>query len=191
MQVQNLMTRDVFTVTMDDTLAHVREVFQTHQFHHLVVVDGQRLVGIVSDRDLLRSLSPFVGTRAERHEDAFLLRKHVHQIMTRTVVSVNETTPVKQAVALLLHSRVTCLPVVDDQHHLRGIVTWHDMLRYLLDSTVEADGLCGVAAGTPAAAAASGSPGAKHARPSGGAALPAVPPPPPASDPSRAWNPLV
>jgi acetoin utilization protein AcuB len=137
MQISTIMTRNLVTVGPDDTLATLREVFHTHEFHHLLVVDRGRLVGVVSDRDLLKNLSPFIGRQSERSQDAFLLQRKAHQVMTRQLVSVKGDTPIKVATALLLHHRVTCLPVVDDHGSLEGIVTWHDLLRYALDCGID------------------------------------------------------
>ncbi|MGH7133258.1 MAG: CBS domain-containing protein [Phycisphaerales bacterium] len=137
MNVEAIMTRDVVTVSMDDTVGTVREIFHTHEFHHLVVVEDGRVVGVVSDRDLLKNLSPFVGTKTERSQDAWCLEKRVHQIMRRQLVSVKPETQVKVAMALLMHHGVTCLPIVDDQQRCHGIVTWHDFMSYALECGVE------------------------------------------------------
>lgn len=148
MNVDDLMTRDVVTVSMDDTVATVREIFHTHEFHHLVVVEDGRVVGVVSDRDLLKHLSPFIGTRTERTQDAWCLEKRVHQVMRRELVSVKPGTPVKVAMALLMHHRVSCLPIVDEQQRCHGIITWHDFLRYAIDCGIEPG--CGIRRGEAA-----------------------------------------
>jgi acetoin utilization protein AcuB len=137
MNVESIMTPNAVTVSMDDTVEHVREIFHAHQFHHILVVECGRVVGVVSDRDLLKHLSPFVGTRNERAQDHWCLEKRVHQIMTRQLVSVTPETPIKVALALLIHHKVTCLPVVTAQGTCAGIVTWHDFLEYSLHCSVE------------------------------------------------------
>ncbi len=61
MQVQQVMTGHVVSVSMDDTLETVRNLFASHRFHHVVVMEDCKIVGVISDRDLLRHLSPFAG----------------------------------------------------------------------------------------------------------------------------------
>jgi acetoin utilization protein AcuB len=144
MIVEAVMTKSVVTVSPDDSLEVVRDIFHRHQFHHLVVIEAGKVTGVISDRDLLRNLSPFIGTKAERREDEFLLHRRVHQIMERRVVSVKPSTPIKEAVAVLLHHRVSCLPVLEEDGRLAGIATWHDLLRYMLDCTVVANAACSI-----------------------------------------------
>ena len=128
-----IMSPQVVTVAMDDGVRVVRQLFEQHRFHHLLVVEGRRLVGVISDRDLLRHVSPFVGhDLAERTQDLATLNKRAHQIMSRTPVAARPETTVGEAIALILQHRISCLPVVDEQSHPVGIVTWRDLLKTLV-----------------------------------------------------------
>jgi acetoin utilization protein AcuB len=143
MNLASIMTRHVVCVGMDDTVRRVQQLFDQYKFHHLIVVDpapragsdeppqGQ-VVGMVTDRDLLHALSPFLHTGAERPLDRACLDRHVHQIMTRRVTTAPETMPVEEATLLVLQHGLTALPVLDAQGHCTGIVTWHDLLRWCL-----------------------------------------------------------
>ena len=127
--VGDVMTRDPVTVTMDHSLKAIREVFETSGFHHLLVAKDNKLAGVISDRDLLKNISPFVDSEwMERTQDVNTLKRKAHQIMHRSPIVTGETVSVAQATAYLLAQKVTCLPVVDDREHLRGIVTWRDLL---------------------------------------------------------------
>ena len=132
MLVGQLMTHQPVTVSMDATVAQVKELFDIHGFHHLVVIEREVVVGVISDRDLLRSLSPFVGRRDERLADARLLQRHAHQIMSRHPVCVRQNTLASEAAALLLAHRISCLPVVDERGGLLGIITWRDLISWSL-----------------------------------------------------------
>lgn len=129
-----IMSRRLVTVTMDDSLATVQQLFKEHRFHHLLVVEDRVLVGIISDRDLLKALSPNIGTMSETDRDRATLNKRAHQIMTRDPVSVRPTTPLDAAAALMLEKKVSCLPVTSDEHRLEGILSWRDMLKALVAS---------------------------------------------------------
>jgi acetoin utilization protein AcuB len=130
--VEAIMTRHVVTVTMDDSLAHIREIFQSVRFHHLVVMENGRVVGVISDRDLLKNLSPFVGKINERNQDRYTLERKVHQIMGRRLVSCRLAMLVADAARLMLDSRVSCLPVLDGGGECVGIVTMRDVLNWSL-----------------------------------------------------------
>lgn len=132
MTLDTIMTRHVVTVRMDDSLEAVRDLFERFKFHHAVVLDQCRVVGVISDRDLLKNVSPFVGKPTERALDSASLRKRVHQVMTRNVVTGSPDMPAGDATLLMLNSRVSCLPVVDKLGACVGIVTVRDMLRWAL-----------------------------------------------------------
>ena len=131
MKVADIMSREPVTVGLDDDLTRVKELFELHRFHHVLVLAGGRLVGIVSDRDLLRATSPFIGRASERPQDVATLHRRVHQIMSRGLVTVPSATPVEEAARLMLAKRVSCLPVVEEDGSVVGIVTWRDQLRAL------------------------------------------------------------
>jgi acetoin utilization protein AcuB len=132
MTLGNIMTARVVTVEMDDRLEVVKEIFDTMSFHHLLVVDeNKKLSGVVSDRDLLRAISPYVGSAAETARDLATLNKRVHQIMTRRPITLRPQSTVAEAVSLLLAHRISCLPIVDEESKPVGIVSWRDLLRAL------------------------------------------------------------
>ena len=129
MTVASIMTGRVITVRMDDSLGKIRELLQNVQFHHLLVVERGRLVGIVSDRDFLRAVSSFLGTPSEQTRDLDTLDKKAHQIMTRKLITVDKDTSIEAAAKLLLENNTSCLPVTSPQGEIEGIVTWKDILR--------------------------------------------------------------
>lgn len=134
MQVQEIMTRDVVTVLMDDTLKWVRDVFDQHPFQHLIVTENGCVVGVLSDRDLLKHISPFVGKMAERTQDLACLQRKVHQIMTRELVSCSPDTPIRDAAKLMFEKDVSCLPVIRDDCECQkcvGIVTPSDVMEWV------------------------------------------------------------
>lgn len=133
MNVDQIMTRDVVTVSMDDSLEWIQRVFSEYRFHHVVVTENGQVVGVISDRDVLKNLSPFVGKITERSQDSASLQRRAHQIMTRTLVYSDEETPVREAMQTMLRERVSCLPVVDGRRRCMGIVTWRDLLANAAD----------------------------------------------------------
>ncbi|MEE4246541.1 MAG: CBS domain-containing protein [Kangiellaceae bacterium] len=129
MLIKDLMTRNVITVGMDDTLTRVRSLFENHHFHHALVVEHLKLVGIISDRDLLKQLSPKLDTMAETRDDRKTLNQHCHLIMSRDLITIAPDETVYGAIALFNQHGVSCLPVVDQNEHPLGIVTWRDIFK--------------------------------------------------------------
>ncbi|GAH33782.1 unnamed protein product, partial [marine sediment metagenome] len=145
--VEDVMTKQVVWLEERDNLAKAMDVMQEGKFRHVPIVDKQgRLTGIISDRDILRYLpmrsrqDQIQGTRDEvfrsnlfdvAPEDASL-GLPVKNIMSREIVHVLPTCGFYDAVNMLHEMKISCLPVVDDEKKLRGIVTATDVMRGLL-----------------------------------------------------------
>jgi acetoin utilization protein AcuB len=132
MSLASVMTARLVTVEIDDPLEVVKQIFDSVKFHHLLVVDSAtKLCGVISDRDLLRALSPYIGTASENARDTATLKKRVHQIMTRQPVTLPPEATVADAVKVFLEHRVSCIPVVGPGFKAVGIVSWRDVLKSL------------------------------------------------------------
>jgi acetoin utilization protein AcuB len=133
MDVGSIMTTRVVSVEMDDRLDVVKKIFDTLKFHHLLVVDDRgKLKGVVSDRDLLKALSPYVGSATENARDIATLNKRVHQIMSRNLITVHPDASIPEAIKLFLEQRISCIPVIDEGLKPVGILSWRDILKTLL-----------------------------------------------------------
>lgn len=134
MLVKQIMTQHPVTVGLDEDLEALRALFKKTGFHHVLVLDDKgRLCGVVSDRDLLRSISPFVGTAAARTQDLQTLNRKVHQIMSRAPVVARAEQELWMAAYSLLEHKISCLPVLSVNDELLGILTWRDILRALVE----------------------------------------------------------
>ncbi|MBF0431489.1 MAG: CBS domain-containing protein [Fibrobacteria bacterium] len=133
MRVGEIMTKNVHTVHLDDTLYHVWKVFQKVTFHHMIVTHGKILKGVVSDRDVLKRLSPKLGTKDEAIQDRENLGMRISEIMTKKVVAVKKDISVNSATLLMIHKGVSCLPIATDDGVLEGIVTIRGMLKYYVE----------------------------------------------------------
>jgi acetoin utilization protein AcuB len=135
--VELIMTKKVFKVRMDDTIGTIREIFENVKFHHLLVVDGKQLVGVISDRDVLKAISPFLDTLSEHTYDLATLNRKAHQIMAHKPVTVYKGMSVKMAANILLNNNISCIPVISPEGNIEGIVTWKDILRYYVKDNEE------------------------------------------------------
>jgi len=129
MSVKEIMTHRPFTLGMDRTLADIKALFDRRHIHHVLVIEQEKLVGVVSDRDLLKHLSPALGTAAQTTKDLATLNKKAHQIMSRDLKVLYEKDDILDAIRLFNEHSISCLPVVNDKFHPIGIVSWRDVLK--------------------------------------------------------------
>ena len=129
MQVAAIMSRKVVSISADDTLRIVKEIMEHGSVRHLPVVRGGELVGVVSQRDLLKaSLSNVMGLPAEEHS-LFLEGVSITEVMTSPPVTVEADATVQAAAKLMAERKIGCLPVLEKGKFV-GIVTETDVLRY-------------------------------------------------------------
>jgi acetoin utilization protein AcuB len=131
MPVADIMTRKLITVTPERSIGEIQPMFSQFRIHHLLVVEDGLLVGVISDRDVLRNVSPFAHTNAAEKKDDFTLTRKAHQIMSRNLVTVDSKTGIRDACDRLLKGGVSLLPVVD-HGKLVGVLSWKDILRYFI-----------------------------------------------------------
>ena len=129
MNIDKLITKSIVTVEMDDSLRTIKEIFDNVYFHHLLVVNSGKLFGIISDRDLLKVLSPTAGTDFETTADLKILNKRAHQILTRKPITLLEKSDIHEAVDIFINNNVSCIPVINEEHEPIGILSWRDLLK--------------------------------------------------------------
>jgi CBS domain-containing protein len=121
MKLNDIFTRFVVTAAPEVTLAAVAREMQEHNVGTVVVVDHERPVGIITDRDLALAL----GARGVSPET------EVHKVMTRHLLAIPEDMSVYAATKFMREREVRRLPIVDREDRLVGMVTLDDLLRFL------------------------------------------------------------
>lgn len=135
------MTRDVVTASEEESLHTVALDMERGRLRHVPVVSGRRLVGLLSHRDILRYTTSDLETSSLSRNQARRIGEEtfVGSVMTTGVTTISPDGQVAEAVRLLRENRFGCLPVVDGDGVLVGIVTEHDLLGELarmLDAAV-------------------------------------------------------
>jgi acetoin utilization protein AcuB len=138
MTVAEIMTTEVITAGMDDTLGGIRKIFELNHFHHMPIVEKDRLVGIISDRDVLQGLSPSADLVIADSRALKTLKKKAHQIMSRHVITISLEDTIEKVAATFLEMQFSCLPVLDQSGKLVGIVTKTDLLECLAGQNIAA-----------------------------------------------------
>ncbi len=130
--ITRIMTREPVTVHPAQRPSEVRALLAQGNFHHVPVVRGPQLIGMISSTDMIRlSFGSFVGDG--RAFDAWLDHEYtIEQIMTPTPVTLQASDTVRDAAGVLARNAFHSLPVVEGEA-LVGIVTSTDIIKYLLE----------------------------------------------------------
>lgn len=129
--LSTIMTKDVVTVTPQDSLSKVKNFIFDNRFHHIPVVENGKLAGIVTSYDLMKLDKTF-----EEYENI-----KVEDVMTKKVISLNANEKIGTAAQIFLRQLFHGLPIVDEDNNLKGIVTSHDILRHNYDQAYPDDSL--------------------------------------------------
>lgn len=133
--VSEVMQPEYMHLSPDDGLDFVEEIMSIGRVRHFPVLRERRIVGIVSQRDLLAASLTRVLDFDGPHRRAFLHSVKVEEVMTSKVRSVAPDTPLAEVARLFGRHKIGCVPVVDDAGEVLGIVTESDLLAhaYLAD----------------------------------------------------------
>ena len=125
--VKDSMTCEVVALPPQSTAGEALALCRERRIRHLPVLEDDRLVGIVSDRDL-RSATPALGEPARAEALGRIL---VHEVMTREVATAHPDDPIEEAANAMRERKIGCLPVIEDDA-LVGIVTSSDVMEALV-----------------------------------------------------------
>jgi acetoin utilization protein AcuB len=135
MLVRKWMTRDPLTIQAGASVSEAVHLMKDRGIRHLPVLDGNRLVGIVSDRDV-KEFTPSRATALDVYELHYLLSKaKVSDAMRRDPVRVNPEDTIEKAALLMHDNHVGCLPVLDSSGKVVGILTYEDVFEALVRIT--------------------------------------------------------
>ena len=131
--IEKILSRDVVTTHLAQKVSDVRKLLAENGFHHMPVVSGKKLIGLISASDILGISVEGVGSD-ERSMDAYL----DHQFSVEGLMKKDlKTLPVKSTIAdaaeILADGDIHAVPVVDGKGELVGLVTSTDLIRYLRD----------------------------------------------------------
>ncbi|HEV8051738.1 MAG TPA: CBS domain-containing protein [Parachlamydiaceae bacterium] len=132
--VKNIMTTNPKTIHLATPISEVGKIFSEGKFHHLPVVNGKELIGIVSYFDLIRvSFEGSFGVSDEKAVYSVLDRMlNIETIMTKDPFFIQEKGTIREAAEKLSTGKFHSLPVVNEDHELVGIVTSKDLIDYLI-----------------------------------------------------------
>ncbi len=130
--ISTIMTKNIITVDINDSLEKAEHLFKKHKIRHIPVVENKKIVGMLSLNDLLRISFADGAYREEENVSSDIYEMFsISQLMVRKPETVQSKTTVREVAQLLTKTQFHSLPVVDDEEVV-GMVTTTDLLKYFL-----------------------------------------------------------
>lgn len=130
--VSEIMTKKLITVIPTDSLKIVKDIFEQHNIHHVLVVRHLELVGIISKTDFYKAIH---GARLENPETAASENELIYakfkaeDLMTKNVAKIGPNEKIGTAAEIFLENYFHAIPIVNDEKELVGIVSTYDILK--------------------------------------------------------------
>lgn len=132
--IKHIMVSDVRTITLMNSLSEVRAIFLELGGHHLPVVEGNKIIGLLSFTDLQRIDSGELYKQDEKQADVLLDHlSSVKEAMTKNVVTLDVAASVRDATEILANNSFHSVPITENDE-LCGLVTSTDLLKYYLNT---------------------------------------------------------
>ncbi len=130
--ITHIMTKNVKTVNLSDNLFTARDMMIDNHFRHVPVMNGSKLVGILSKTDIMRLSFGSVFANQESADEAVLEMLTIEQVMRSSIRTINADATIKEAAEIFASEEFHALPVIEGDK-LVGIVTTTDIINYLLE----------------------------------------------------------
>jgi len=135
-RVGDIMKRQIVSIAAGDCLSTVDDIMTLGGVRHMPVVSGGSLVGVLSERDLLRASISNLERAGVGHRRAFLNAVEISDVMSSPPVVIDQKASISDAARVMAEHKIGCLPAVDERGLLVGIVTETDLLLYFAEHAV-------------------------------------------------------
>lgn len=121
--VKEYMKKNVIVVNKNTTLRDVAKIMTENNVGSVIVVDNGKPIGIITERDIVRAIG--------RNKD---LNSKAEEIMTSSLITIKEDSPITGALSLMRSYNIRHLPVIDNEGNLKGIISIRDIARAIDDA---------------------------------------------------------
>lgn len=136
--VREIMQTKIVTVGVTERLSTVEDIMTLGRVRHMPVVHGGKLVGVLSERDLLRASLSELGVSGTEARRAFLHAIEIAQVMSSPAITIDPDASIPLAARLMADHRIGCLPVIEGEA-LVGLITETDVLHWVADVRPQQD----------------------------------------------------
>ena len=128
--VREIMVGSPVMLKPEDTLDLANDIISLGRIRHIPIVDGSRLVGIVTERDLIGAAAAQIFGLKRKSKSALLKSVLIKEVMKKRVITASPDTPIKDIAHLMANKKIGCVPVVGEGVVI-GLVTTTKILRYV------------------------------------------------------------
>jgi CBS domain-containing protein len=125
--ISHYMTDEVVTIDPDSSLLEAHRLMGTKRIRSLVVMKDDKMVGLVTRTDLMSSDPSRLASRKNQELSLKILVQPVEKVMSRDLITILPSAPLTDAAELMLKYKIHCLPVVNEEQKLVGIITESDL----------------------------------------------------------------
>ena len=129
-RVREIMETKLVTISASERLSMVEDIMTLGRVRHMPVVQGGRLVGVVSERDLLRASLSELSEHRDAERRMFLHVVEISRVMSSPPIVIGPDATIREAALLMADRKIGCLPVVEGDE-LIGLITETDVLRWV------------------------------------------------------------
>jgi CBS domain-containing membrane protein len=128
--VREIMMGNPVTLKPGDTLDLANDIISLGRIRHIPVVEDGRLVGLLSERDLIGAAATEIFGLKQKRKSALLKTVLIKDVMKKKVITTKPDTSIKAAAHLMADKKIGCVPVIENET-LVGLLTTTDILRYV------------------------------------------------------------
>lgn len=129
--ITNIMSDDIESIQEGQNLSEVRKLMCQLSIHHVPIVNGKKLIGLISFTDMMK-LNFVISGATEHTIDTIIDQQFsIRDVMSEKITTINEKDNIRTASKILSEGKFHSLPVVDEESNLVGIVTSTDLIQYL------------------------------------------------------------
>jgi len=131
--IKDMLVKKPYTITVDSQFSKVWDMFVSYKIRHLPVLNDKNiLVGIITQRDLYKIISPRKTMEGNFVYDKNMLNKYIlKNVMKKSVLTLSPTDTLGSAIEIMVRKKYGCIPIVNDDKTLAGIITQIDVLRII------------------------------------------------------------
>jgi len=133
------MHRSVVTIGVGERMSTAQDIMTLGGVRHMPVVSAGHLVGVLSERDLLRAAPSSLCDEAGDERRSFLDTIEVARVMSSPAIVIDPKAGVHEAARMMARHKIGCLPVLDDAGRLVGLITETDLMRHLAGGAIESE----------------------------------------------------
>ncbi|WP_413699498.1 CBS domain-containing protein [Psychromonas sp. KJ10-10] len=125
-----IMQTDFITISSDERLLEAKQAFKEHSVEHLLVIEKNKCIGVLTKANLDKVLSPYLDTKSEQQRDLLTLEKRVHQVINKAFFAFQDTTEITEIEEVFLEKANEVIVLNDDLGHCCGIITAKEILNH-------------------------------------------------------------